>query len=112
MSIPVSVDSGLMKPLHFVCTNESGKMVTSESYKYAARVIHYELGTDCAFHSFRHTHATVLIQQGAIPRDVQERFGHSDVSITLNTYTHDTEVMSKQTVEIFESYTSYATGNK
>lgn len=106
ISLPVSISAGVMKPLNFVCTKESGEMVTSESYKYAARVIHYELGIDCAFHSLRHTHATILIQQGAIPKDVQKRLGHSDVSITLNTYTHDTEVMSKQTVKIFETYTS------
>ena len=32
--------------------------------------------------------ATALIQAGVNPRVVQQRLGHSDVNITLNTYTH------------------------
>ena len=39
-------------------------------------------------HDLRHSNATVLIQAGVNPRVVQQRPGHSDVSITLNTYTH------------------------
>lgn len=40
------------------------------------------------FHDLRHSHATALIQAGVSPKVVQERLGHSDVQITLNTYTH------------------------
>ncbi len=36
----------------------------------------------------RHTAATVLHAQGASAKDVQETLGHSDVKVTLNTYTH------------------------
>jgi len=39
-------------------------------------------------HDLRHTNATTLIQAGVNPRVVQQRLGHSDVNITLNTYTH------------------------
>lgn len=39
-------------------------------------------------HDLRHSNATALIQAGVNPRVVQQRLGHSDVSITLNTYTH------------------------
>ena len=39
-------------------------------------------------HDLRHTHATLLIQAGISPKVVQQRLGHSDVTITLNTYTH------------------------
>ena len=40
------------------------------------------------FHDLRHSNATALIQAGVNPRVVQQRLGHSDVNITLNTYTH------------------------
>jgi integrase len=36
----------------------------------------------------RHTHATMLLLAGAHPRVVQERPGHSQVGITLQTYSH------------------------
>lgn len=39
-------------------------------------------------HDLRHTHATLALQAGVHPRVVQERLGHSNVSITLNTYSH------------------------
>ncbi|MBO5109944.1 MAG: tyrosine-type recombinase/integrase [Clostridia bacterium] len=40
------------------------------------------------FHDLWHSNATALIQAGVNPRVVQQRLGHSDVNITLNTYTH------------------------
>ena len=52
-------------------------------------------------HSFRHTHATRLIEAGAKPVDVAARLGHSDATITQNLYTHDTDEMRKETAAIF-----------
>ncbi|MHB9112753.1 MAG: tyrosine-type recombinase/integrase [Thermoleophilia bacterium] len=40
------------------------------------------------FHDLRHTHATLLIQQGINPKVVSERLGHASVSTTLDTYSH------------------------
>lgn len=40
------------------------------------------------FHDLRHTAATLLLQQGVHPKIVQERLGHADISMTLNTYSH------------------------
>jgi integrase len=40
------------------------------------------------FHGLRHTCATLLLTAGEAPHVVSERLGHSDVSITLNTYAH------------------------
>lgn len=39
-------------------------------------------------HDLRHSNATALIQAGVSPKVVQQRLGHADVQITLNTYTH------------------------
>ncbi len=43
---------------------------------------------DVRFHDLRHTAATFLFLQGVHPKVVQERLGHSQVSITLDTYSH------------------------
>ncbi len=40
------------------------------------------------FHDLRHCHATLLLQQGVHPKVVQERLGHSTISMTLDTYSH------------------------
>lgn len=42
----------------------------------------------CRFHDLRHTHATQLLNQGVHPKIVSERLGHSNISITLDTYSH------------------------
>lgn len=39
-------------------------------------------------HDFRHSHASYLINRGAIISVVAKRLGHSDVATTLNTYNH------------------------
>lgn len=40
------------------------------------------------FHDLRHSSATLLLSQGVHPKVVQERLGHSQISITLDTYSH------------------------
>ena len=52
-------------------------------------------------HSFRHTHATRLIEAGVKPVDVAARLGHADATITQNLYAHDTEEMQRETAAIF-----------
>lgn len=47
------------------------------------------------FHGLRHTHATVLLEQGVHPRVVSERLGHSSVEITLDTYSHVLPTMQR-----------------
>jgi integrase len=39
-------------------------------------------------HDLRHTHVTLALKAGVHPRIVQERLGHANVSITLDTYSH------------------------
>lgn len=40
------------------------------------------------FHDLRHTHATLMLQEGVHPKIVSERLGHSSIQITLDTYSH------------------------
>jgi len=39
-------------------------------------------------HDLRHTHASLLLQQGIHPKVVSERLGHANIQITLDTYSH------------------------
>lgn len=40
------------------------------------------------FHSLRHTAASLLLAQGTHPRVVMELLGHSQIGLTMNTYSH------------------------
>jgi integrase len=40
------------------------------------------------FHDLRHSYAAMLIGQGAHPRAIMERMGHSTITVTLDTYGH------------------------
>ena len=39
-------------------------------------------------HDFRHTFCSNMAKSGMIPKTLQYIMGHSDIGVTLNTYTH------------------------
>lgn len=86
-----------------LCVKDNGELLTPDSFKYCARVIHYELG-NVLFHShcLRHTHGTILAEKGVNPKTVMERLGHKDIKTTLQTYTFNTDAMQQSAVDAFE----------
>ena len=66
-----------------------GRPVRSSSISRAFRRAAKAVGSPVtAFHSLRHLHATELLKVGVHPRIVQDRLGHGDIAVTLNTYSH------------------------
>lgn len=55
------------------------------------------------FHDLRHTHATLLLTAGVHPKIVQERLGHSQISLTLDTYSHVIPSLQTEAAEQFEA---------
>lgn len=49
-------------------------------------------------HGLRHTHATLMLEIGIHPKVVQERLGHSNISTTMNIYSHVTPTMQRDAV--------------
>ncbi len=72
-----------------VVCQENGEPYTPDamSRKWKRFLVAHKL-PDISLHGLRHSNATALMQAGVNPKVVQQRLGHSDVSITLNTYTH------------------------
>ena len=48
------------------------------------------------FHDLRHTAATLALREGVHPKVVQEMLGHSQIAITLDTYSHVLPSMQKE----------------
>jgi integrase len=58
------------------------------------------------FHDLRHSHATQLLGSGVHPKIVQERLGHSTITLTLDLYSHVSETMqSDAAVRLDAAYT-------
>lgn len=94
-----------LKRVHLICISENGEYTSTDSFKYAARIIHHELGIAFDFHSLRHTHATRLIEGNVSPVTVKDRLGHQDIKTTLQTYTHSTDQMESDAIDVFEKIT-------
>lgn len=59
------------------------------SYAKYMKMISTEMGLKkIRIHDLRHSHASHLISLGCDPLVIQERLGHKDVEVTLNTYSH------------------------
>ena len=86
--------------LGFVIRQEDGSPMKPDSMtRKWTRFIEREGLPKIRLHDLRHSNATALIQAGVNPKVVQQRLGHSDVNITLNTYTH---VLPEMDVEAAE----------
>src|SRR5690606_10258528 len=51
-------------------------------------VLRAGLPEETRFHDLRHSYAAMLIAEGAHPRAIMERMGHSTIQVTLGTYGH------------------------
>lgn len=94
-----------LKRVHLICISENGEYTSTDSFKYPSRIIHHELGIAFDFHSLRHTHATRMIEGNVSPVTVKDRLGHQDIKTTLQTYTHSTDQMESDAVDMFEKIT-------
>lgn len=76
------VDSG------FVFTTKVGTPIEPRNFLRTFYRITEKAGLNINFHALRHTFATRLLEANTNPKVVQELLGHSDISTTLNIYSH------------------------
>ena len=88
----------------FVCCHDNGKPTAPSSITGLCCSVLPRRGISFKFnfHMLRHTHATFLIEAGANIVDVSKRLGHKNTSVTLDIYSHVTQKMKNDTVDIFE----------
>jgi len=74
---------------NLVFTNAIGRPINPQWLRAHFRPLLEEAGiTRVTMHGLRHTHATLLLEDGAHPKFVQERLRHSRISVTMDTYSH------------------------
>lgn len=97
----------LQDPNHdFVCKKENGEHYTPNVIKYQTReLVSKKLNIDFNYHSLRHTHATLLVENGVDIKTIQKRLGHSRSAITEDRYVHLTQKMARNAADIFDSIT-------
>jgi integrase len=54
------------------------------------------------FHDLRHSAATLLLGEGVHPKVVQERLGHSTISVTMDTYSHVMPTLQRDAADRLE----------
>ncbi|MGO4787009.1 tyrosine-type recombinase/integrase [Paenibacillus sp. 2KB_20] len=80
---PIYNDHGLVIQTH-IGTPVSPRNLSREYYKILDKLDLPKI----RFHDLRHTHASILLKRGVHAKIVQERLGHSSITITLDTYSH------------------------
>jgi integrase len=55
-------------------------------------------------HSFRHTHAVLILEAGNDMKYVLERLGHGSMRITADIYTHISKKTNESSMDKFEAH--------
>lgn len=63
-----------------------------------------ETGIQCTPHQLRHAYASLLYEAGIDEKTAQKMMGHSDISTTLNIYTHIRDEHLKISQEVFRDF--------
>ena len=72
-----------------VFTSALGAPVDPDTLSHAFSDAIKDLGLPkVRLHDLRHSHATLMLSAGVHPKIVQERLGHANIAITLDTYSH------------------------
>lgn len=87
--------------IYLVNVRANGTLISPRTMQYVSSVIHHKLNySEFDFHSFRHTHATMLAENGVPMKYLQERLGHKNLQVTMKYYLHLTDKMTIEGISI------------
>lgn len=98
--------------LDLVFTNELGQPVNPMSFTAWTKRLAVEAGVKplTPHDAARHGWATLALSAGVHPRVVQERLGHSSISITMDRYSHVIEGMDRAAAETVAALIEHSSG--
>ncbi len=82
-----------------VFTNPTGRPLTPNVTTAFARLLKAAGLPKQRFHDLRHLCASLMLAQGVHPRVVMEQLGHSQISVTMNTYSHVAPALQREAAE-------------
>lgn len=83
----------------YVVSN-TNRFVSTRTFEYRYKSLLHKYGIcEINFHALRHTFATRCIEAGVDVKSLSEILGHSNVSITLNTYVHPSMEVKRTQIE-------------
>lgn len=106
-SVPIAQD--LYKMLKTLKTSDNDYVLTGTNKLLEPRTFrkfYIKMMNDCGitpikFHSLRHTFASINIENGTDVKTISEILGHSDIAITLQTYTHTSNKAKAKAIDKF-----------
>lgn len=94
------VEEHRCRPDYYVLTNNPRFFMEPRTLQHHFKRLLQMAGVeDVNFHALRHTFATKCVQLGCDPKTLSRILGHSDVSVTLNTYVHPSMAAMRSLVE-------------
>ena len=93
-----------------IFTHKGGLITTNQVNAQYVRVLEkYSIIDDTVIgkvdlHSLRHTYATRCIEGGMQPKVLQKLLGHTDITITMNTYCDAFEAYTSMNLEMADNY--------
>jgi len=84
---------------YFFCQPNGTPLEYRSYHKYLKNVSAKALGRSVSPHVLRHTHASLLLQEGLTVDEISHRLGHNDSKITKEIYLHLTDRLKKKEAE-------------
>lgn len=107
--VPISKEiteiiSTLKQSNDFYVLSNSRKPIEPRTYRKFYDKFMKQAGVEpIKFHALRHTFASINIENGVDVKTISDILGHSDISITLKTYTHTTQKAKERAIEKFNN---------
>lgn len=93
----------LLSPDDLIFTDKKGKPIDPSVLSHNFGRIAKRLGLDAHLHSMRHTYASLMLAANVHPKIVSESLGHSNVSTTLDIYSHVTPGLQEAAAKKLDS---------
>lgn len=92
----------LLNDVKNICHTKQGRMLTPDAMRYFNQWCGETFGAGYAFHSMRHTHATLLLEAGEDLELVSKRLGHGSINTTAQTYSHVLDARKQKTRSLLD----------
>ena len=91
-----------LSPTDYVFSHPDGRPLRPNSVTRTYNSIARSILPGKTLHGLRHAHASTLLKQNIHPKIVQERLGHSNISTTLDIYSHVVPGLQKAAAKKFD----------